>query len=387
MIGQTPTLRFALDGRMLGEGGTGVATYAHALKAALDHLGDRPSIVTDPSGMRMLARAGRLERWWRWADALWDRPRSLRVRPDGNLWVRDLFKLAQVHFDRHGTMLEIEAPGPPGIMYWTYPLPIRIVGWQNLYVVHDAIPVTHPDLTPIDGARHLRLLRAVVASDGHLVAVSQAARRDVARSLGNEAAISICMTGIDIPVPDPGSGASPRGADYLLAIGSIEPRKNLERLADAYAASGTTLPLVVAGPAGWKADRIERHLATIPGIQRIAYPARSELLALLAGARMLAFPSLAEGFGLPIVEAMALGTPVITSRGGATEEIADGAALLVDPSSTMDIANAIRRLDGDDELRARLAVAGRARAAFFSTAAFAARLDALHHSLPTNRLG
>ena len=101
----------------------------------------------------------------------------------------------------------------------------------------------------------------------------------------------------------------------------------------------------------------------------------------IAGARALLFPSLAEGFGLPIAEAMALGTPVMTSTGGATEEVARSAALLVDPLSLDAMARAIARLDNDAALRTSLAAAGRERARDFSLESFAERLQALHEGL------
>jgi glycosyltransferase involved in cell wall biosynthesis len=105
------------------------------------------------------------------------------------------------------------------------------------------------------------------------------------------------------------------------------------------------------------------------------------LLTLLGAAKALLFPSLAEGFGLPIVEAMALGTPVLTSRRAATAEIAGGAALLVDPESTVDIEVGICRLSQDDVLLATLAAAGQERARAFTVEAFSDRLASFHARL------
>ena len=102
------------------------------------------------------------------------------------------------------------------------------------------------------------------------------------------------------------------------------------------------------------------------GVWRAPWLERPALLELMRGARALLFATLAEGFGRPILEAMALGVPVLTSEGGATEEIAGGAALLADPLDTACLAAAIARLDRDAELRARLASAGRRRAASFA---------------------
>lgn len=383
MPGQTQNTRFAIDARMLGREGTGVATYAHALLTAL-RLSERdPMMVGDPSCGLPMERAPRRDRWMRWAAALLDRPRTLHSSP-GGFFAADIFRLAQVHFDRHGTMLRLKAPGDAGIVHWTYPLPIRIEGWINVYTVHDAIPIVHPELSQIDPLRHRRLLEAIDASAEHMLTVSEAARRDIVAALGSDPArISACPPGVAVVPPSRAAGALPGGllpGAYLLAVGSVEPRKNLLRLAEAYAGSGLTLPLVVAGPDGWRSEEIAPRLAATPGIVRLPYVERSALMALVAGARALVFPTITEGFGLPIIEAMQLGTPVLTSRGGATEEVAGGAALLADPLSVDDLMRQIARL-GDDALIDGLCAAGLVRGASFSAQAFADRLCTIHEML------
>ena len=120
----------------------------------------------------------------------------------------------------------------------------------------------------------------------------------------------------------------------MLAVGTLEPRKNLARLAEATQRLGVELR--VAGDAGWGDVRLDGNL-----IRRLGRVSDDELARLYRGARCLAYPSLEEGFGIPIVEAMASGTPVVTSRGGATEEIAGGAAVLVDPLDPASIAAGI----------------------------------------------
>ena len=377
---QTQNTPFAIDARMLGRQGTGVATYAGALLAALERSGRAPLRIVDPSCNRPMEPAHPLTRWMRWADALVDRPRRLG-RSAGDLRGRDIFRLAQVHFDRHGTMLRLRAPGVPGIVHWTYPLPIRIEGWINIYTVHDAIPITHPELSQIDRARHLRLLEALAGSAEHILTVSEAARCDIIAALDCAPdIISACLPGLAIepaeaPLPP---GLAPGG--YLLSVGSVEPRKNLLRLAEAYRKSGTGLPLVIAGPDGWRAEEIAPLLTATPGIIRFPYVDRPTLMALIAGARALVFPTITEGFGLPIIEAMQLGTPVLTARGGATEEVADGAALLADPLSVADLTRQIVRLS-DAATHAALVESGRERGAAFTAAAFAGRLERLHQRL------
>ncbi|WP_235399208.1 glycosyltransferase family 4 protein [Sphingomonas sp. SRS2] len=365
---------------MLAREGTGVATYAHALLTALARTGSDPLRIADPSCARPMARAHPVSRWTRWTDALIDRPRRLH-RHDHTLRARDIFRLAQVHFDRHGTLLRLVAPGETGIIHWTYPLPIRIEGWINIYTVHDAIPITHPALSQIDPSRHRRLLAALAESAQHILTVSEAARRDIMTALGcDPGIISACLPGLAV---EPGIAPLPAGLEagrYMLFAGSIEPRKNLVRLLQAYRESRAAFPLVIAGPDGWRADEITQFLDSSAFVIRLPYVDRSTLMSLMANARALLFPTITEGFGLPIVEAMQLGTPVLTARGGAAEEVAGGAALLADPLSVPDLTAQIARLAGDD-LRASLSKAGRARGEHFTTTAFAARLDQVHRRL------
>ena len=153
---------------------------------------------------------------------------------------------------------------------------------------------------------------------------------------------------------------------YLLWVGTIEPRKNLARLIEAFATLDHDLDLALAGPAGWNED-LERLLAGMRDRVRIlGFVPERELGALYGGATVFCFPSLLEGFGFPVLEAMVQGTPVITSSGTSTEEIAGGAAVLVDPRDTDSIADGIRRVLDDESLARKLSGAGPGRAARFT---------------------
>ncbi|PMP77218.1 MAG: glycosyltransferase family 1 protein, partial [Chloroflexus aggregans] len=159
---------------------------------------------------------------------------------------------------------------------------------------------------------------------------------------------------------------------YLLYIGTVQPRKNLRRVIEALAivlAAGYDLDLVIAGKRGWLSEPIERCTVELGLTNRVhftGYVADADLPALLAGAQAFVFPSLYEGFGMPVLEAMACGTPVITSTMSSLPEVAGDAALLVDPLDTNAIAQAIIRLCDDEDLRTDLRWRGLARVRRFT---------------------
>jgi alpha-1,3-rhamnosyl/mannosyltransferase len=124
--------------------------------------------------------------------------------------------------------------------------------------------------------------------------------------------------------------------DYILTVGTLEPRKNLLRVVEAARRAGVELRVV--GARGWGGVDLGAN-----GVRWLGEVSDEELARLYRGARCVAYPSLYEGFGIPVLEAMACGVPVVTSRGGATEELADGAAVLVDPRDPAAIAAGIER--------------------------------------------
>ncbi|AWP23051.1 MULTISPECIES: glycosyltransferase family 4 protein [Acidiferrobacter] len=158
---------------------------------------------------------------------------------------------------------------------------------------------------------------------------------------------------------------------YVLAIGTLEPRKNLPRLLRAWCALAPAIRgrtrLYVAGPDGWMMGELSaRETQEAYGVQFLGYFEEARLRELLQGAMLLAYPSLYEGFGLPVIEAMSVGVPVLTSGVGATAEVAGDAAYLVDPLDQESIRTGLERLLKDPGLRETLSARGRARAATFS---------------------
>jgi len=164
-----------------------------------------------------------------------------------------------------------------------------------------------------------------------------------------------------------------RHGGYVLAVGTLEPRKNLARLCRAYRAlpdaTRQAFPLVLAGMKGWGDADFARDLAALEKEGSLVTPGYLEAAALrdlYAGAAVFVYPSVYEGFGLPVAEAMASGTPVITSNVSSLPEVAGDAARLVDPLSVDDIASALSQLLADEGMRQRLAEAGLARAKVFT---------------------
>jgi glycosyltransferase involved in cell wall biosynthesis len=154
--------------------------------------------------------------------------------------------------------------------------------------------------------------------------------------------------------------------DYVLFAGTVEPRKNLPRLLDAFARVPDDVQLVLAGPSGWN-ESIDAQLDRLGDrVLPIGFVDRGDLDALIAGAILFCYPSVREGFGLPVLEAMMQGTPVVTSAGTSTEEVAGDAARLVDPLDVDAIASAIHGLVSDPDAARELGEAGRKRAATFT---------------------
>jgi len=149
---------------------------------------------------------------------------------------------------------------------------------------------------------------------------------------------------------------------YVLFCGTVEPRKNLPRVVEAMTRISHDVELIFVGPDGWNED-LTALLSLLPGRARsLGFVPEAQLGPLYAGASVVVYPSLREGFGLPALEAMAQGAAVVTSRGTATEEVAGDAAVLVDPTSIDEIAEGIDRVLGDPALAGELGARARARA-------------------------
>ena len=320
----------------------------------------------------------------------------------------NLFELARLQFRRNRRLLEVKLERAPDLFHATHPTPMVVKGACNIYTIHDLIPLLLPATTLDDKKYMIELLRMLCRDADHIVTVSENSKKDIIRLLGVSEArvtntyqavtISDAMVKRDIAEIsheiESAFGVSP--GEYYLFVGAIEPKKNLRRLIDAYAASGTKRPLLIVGGLGWQyeddllklaEDRFVRYsfdgktLSPERKIRRLSYLPRPQLLSLVRGARALLFPSLYEGFGLPVLEAMLLGTAVLTSNVASLPEIVGDAAVLVDPLDETAIAKGIRSLDQDDTLVSTLVARGVERARLFSPQAYAARLGGLYANL------
>ncbi len=240
--------------------------------------------------------------------------------------------------------------------------------------VHDLAFLRLPQTVQRETLDNLRrhLPGALFAADA-LIAVSGATARDLEEAAGVTARrVHVIHEGVD-PGFAAGCGPPPPGLPprYLIFVSTLEPRKNVVTLLEAFAravAAGYPGELVLVGRWGWRTDAAQAALARSPvrnRIRHLDYLERAALSAVVRRAEALVFPSLLEGFGLPVLEAMACGVPVIVSRVSSLPEVAGDAALYVDPASPDEVAAAIVLLSGDSALAARLAAAGRERAARF----------------------
>jgi len=357
-------LRIAIDASAVPQRMAGAAVYTYQLVRALAALpGDQRLVV--------FARPGLFD------DLAGDRLRVEHVRPMGRAmrlgWEQALLPL-QLRRER------IDVLHSP---HHHTPVAARLASGRLRRVVtfHDVTFLLLPERYPLIRRLYMSsVTRASARAADAFIAPSQAVRNDVVRKLGLPADRVSVIPEAAAPAYAPADGAAMASLRqryglpnrYLLSVGSLEPGKNRARLIEAYARlhhEGIDVPLMVAGQRAWNYEgdfELVRRLGLDQQVRFLGYVPDEDLPALYSGALLLAFPSLYEGFGLPVLEAMACGTPVLTSNVSATAEVAGDAALLVDPRSVDALTSALGRLLTDDALRAELRRRGLARAAEFS---------------------
>ncbi|MDJ0979100.1 MAG: glycosyltransferase family 1 protein [Erythrobacter sp.] len=430
--------RLLIDGYNLGlEKGTGVATYARNLSYEIGHLGHRVDVLY---GNRMSTtrddllseiyffdgggeeRIRILEILEQIQQAIHG-PLTFRAKPvpvTGRVITRtfasrlphydrlfnspDLFARAQSAFKLWQRPSTIRLQEKPDLAHWTYPIPLWVKGRPNIYTLHDVVPLRLPYTTLDHKRRYLRLLQQLDKKAAHFVTVSENSKRDLVELVGI-APERITNTYQSVSIPEKYrnkpedqvareveglTGIDYKG--YFLFWGSLEPKKNIGRMIEAYLSSQIDTPLVMVGAQAWKSEQelkllgdtqtlhgsIERRRGARKRVVQLPYASFPLLVSLIRGARAALFPSLYEGFGLPALEAMLLGTPVICSNTSSLPEVTGEAAYAVDPYDTAGLTQAIRAIDADEAMRQEYAKRGLAQAARFSPDAYRAQLKAVY---------
>ena len=230
---------------------------------------------------------------------------------------------------------------------------------------HDLFVMSGEYSTPEFRERFTRQARDAAARADAIIAVSEFTRGQVISLLGVEPSrVHVVHHGVrqlEFPAVE--------RQKVILNVGAIQTRKNIARLVEAFETADPSWRLVLAGSAGYGSGEILERIAASPARERITvtgYVSSGELGTWYASASIFAFPSLDEGFGMPVLEAMAAGTPVVTSNRSALAEVAGDAAMLVDPESAEELARALRDLTEREELRRELASRGADRARLFT---------------------
>jgi len=431
-----------IDGMNLGlEKGTGVATYARNLSYSLHGIGCDLGVLygsQQSPGVNPLlkeiaffdANAGLPPKWLMFLRDLRERVLALngfeaeeikisgRVIFDAyksrlpyfdSLWnSKDLFHRANRAFKWYKGLTKVRSFTYPELMHWTYPIPLLMRRAKNIYTLHDLVPLRLPYTTLDNKRRYYRMLKKIIAKADHIVTVSESSKKDLIDIMGvPEEMITNTYQSAAIPkkYQDKPEDVVKREIEgtfglkykgYFLFYGSIEPKKNIGRLIEAYLASDVTTPLVILGAQAWKSEGelkllVDDHIRSLIAtgnetrvkrrVIQLEYAPFPLLVSLIRGAKATLFPSLYEGFGLPVLESMQLRTPVMSSRTSSIPEIAGDAAILVNPYDTREMAEAIRGLDQNDELRGELVHKGIKQALLFSEERYQARLAELYSRL------
>lgn len=318
-------------------------------------------------------------------------PKGLQLEGAQYWNAQRLYSGANGAFHATGVFTNVVLPNTD-IAHWTYPLPLKIPGARNIYTLHDLVPLRLPYTTADTKRAYYKLCKKIARDADHILTVSECSRRDIMNILDVDGSrvtnlyqsSNIASVLTDVPreemVRRIKGLINTSDREYYLFFGAIEPKKNVARIIESYLASGSSYPLVIVGAPGWGSDRDIKLLKSLTSFDKLKkiiwldYLPRDMLAMMIMCARATLFPSLYEGFGLPVLESMELGTPVITSDISSIPEVAGDAALLVDPYDIQSITRAIIKLDNDDGLRKEMQQKGIVQASKFSADIYQNRL-------------
>lgn len=377
-------MRVALDVTpLLGRPRTGVGQFVAALLDALPGVAGAPALA--PYALSGRARAGT-------ADG--ELPPGTRVAPvPAQVLLRAWGRADQPG----GRLLLGGAVAGADVVHGTNFVAPPAGRRPEVITVHDCWCARHPETCGPDVRALFPAARRAVRRGAWVHVGTEHMAHEAREVLGAER-VAVVPFGVDA-VDRSALGPPPRqlaGAPYLLALGTLDPRKNLDALVAAFGAGGgpaaahPSLRLVLAGPDGPATPAVEAAIGALPPdvadrVVRLGPVDDATRWSLLAGAAALAYPSLYEGYGFPALEAMSVGTPVVTAAVGGLPEVVGDAAVLVDPTDRDGLAAALLRILDDGALRATLAARGRERAAARSWAATAEGLVALWADLAAGR--
>lgn len=319
--------------------------------------------------------------------------------PCDHVWnANGLFERASRWFAMSERLMPLAPPDDVKAVHWTTPVAVKAQGVPNVFTLHDVIPLQFPYFVVDRDGRSAKLHRAIAQQADLIVTVSETSKRHIVELLGvSEDRVSVTYQPVP-QLPTIGQADAERlletvyrvkpGA-YGLFVGAIEPKKNLKRLIEAFLLAAPGIPLLVVGPIGWLCDEELALLHTLAEevrkedrvVRRLGYLPRRHVVALMQCARFVTFPSVYEGFGLPALEAMALGVPVLTSNNGSLPEVVGDAAVQINPLDVGDMAQGIRKLANDAGLRAELSARGRIQATKFSAEVYRKRLAAAYRKV------
>lgn len=365
----------------------GVAVYTANLARALLRLPTPPELVAWYCARGTAAAEAFVEELESLGARVARAPVPWRWSPDGAWWLPVAPPLSAVLDDVdvfHIGEFQLPAPGPTAPPF--------------VATVHDLTTLTHPGHhTMLNRAVHRRRLRWIRRHAARVIAVSGSTARDLETRAGigvDRLTVVHEARGHHLAPPDDPEAVLRRygvARQYVLTVGTLEPRKNHVRLVHAFERlDRDDAALVVVGASGWRSRPIMRAIEASPARERIRVlgpvPA-TDLAALYTRATAFAYPSLYEGFGLPVLEAMAAGVPVLTSDRSSLPEVAGDAAVLVDPGSVESIRAGLTRLLDEPGLRERLAAAGTARERAFTWERTARETLAAYHEAASSRPG